>query len=47
MPGTKDVQANIRELVAANKDKRKKGKRSMAQIVAIAYSQAREKGAKV
>lgn len=46
MPGTKDVQKNIQELLASNKDKRKKDKRSLSQVLAIAYSQAREKGAK-
>lgn len=47
MPGGKDVGGNIRELEHANKSKPKGKRRSHKQIQAIAYSQAREAGAKI
>lgn len=45
MPLTKDVGANIRELKAANKGRKKK--RSREQIIAIALEGARKAGARI
>lgn len=47
MPLGKNVGENIKELKQANKTKAPSEKRGLKQIIAIALSGAREKGAKI